>query len=354
MLRILLFFIFMILVVAGIIWGTIFHPKDVQAGFVHCREQMPVLNVGQKLKIISYNVQYMAGKNNVFFYDLPGFDGPDERPDKEDITRTFNEVARIINDENPDIILLQEVDDGAKRTDHEDQLNRLLPLISSEYGCYSSTFYWKAKFVPHPRIMGAVGMKLVTISKYKMTSAIRYKLEQVRGNILIDQFKLKRALLETRFPVSGTDKRFSVINVHLEAFADGSDVMKKQITQLDSLLSQLDKEGVNWVAGGDFNLLPPDVAGILGEEYITRAGKENEINVLYDKYQVVPDRQNVLGVDHQKWFTHFPNNPKINSPNKTIDYIFVSNGFKFLNSKVRQHDTLKISDHLPVVVEISE
>jgi len=132
----------------------------------------------------------MAGKNYVFFYDLLDNSGPDGRPSPEDIAKTLKEVARIIQDENPDVILLQEVDDGAKRTDYEDQLASLLPLLPKEYACYASAFYWKASFVPHPRIMGAAGMKLSTISKYKMTEAVRHQLALIPADPLTQQFNL--------------------------------------------------------------------------------------------------------------------------------------------------------------------
>ncbi len=100
------------------------YPEQV-ARTVHCDGAALSLRAGQKLKILSWNVQYMAGKNHVFFYDVPGFSGPDERPLPEEVREILVEVARIIGDENPDIVLLQEVDDGSKRTDYLDELGAL-------------------------------------------------------------------------------------------------------------------------------------------------------------------------------------------------------------------------------------
>jgi len=56
-----------------------------------------------------------------------------------------------------DVVLLQEIDDGAARTDYNDQLARLLPLLPPEYVCHTTAFYWKAAYVPHPRIHGGAG-----------------------------------------------------------------------------------------------------------------------------------------------------------------------------------------------------
>lgn len=111
----------------------------------------------------------MAGKNYTFFFE----DGADTRPSRQHINLTNAAVARIINDENPDIILLQEMDDGASRTDNQDQLARLLPLISKDYACSTGAYYWKSDYVLHPAIMSSVGLKLITLSKYKIESGVK-------------------------------------------------------------------------------------------------------------------------------------------------------------------------------------
>jgi endonuclease/exonuclease/phosphatase family metal-dependent hydrolase len=333
------------------VWLFTYHPADVQSEPVICSNQAPLSEPGQELKVLSWNVQYMAGKNYVFFYDLLDNSGPDGRPSPEDIAKTLKEVARIIQDENPDVILLQEVDDGAKRTDYEDQLASLLPLLPKEYACYASAFYWKASFVPHPRIMGAAGMKLSTISKYKITEAVRHQLALIPADPLTQQFNLKRAVLEVRMPVKN-DKDFVVLNTHLDAFAQGTDTMEKQVKEVKSILEKLTQEGHPWIVGGDFNLLPPGKAYNLLKEGQKKSFKERtEIEPLFEKYQAVPSLQEVNGSEHQQWFTSFPNDPSVVKPNKTIDYIFLAHNIHLGKHYVRQHDTLEISDHLPVLAE---
>jgi predicted extracellular nuclease len=128
----------LVLVVAFFTWVyfATYHPSNVQQETVNCGENAPTLKAGQQLKVLSWNVQYMAGKGYVFFYDLLDNSGPDTRPSKDSISLTIKEVARIITRENPDIILLQEIDEGAARTDQEDQLKRLLGLINKDYQCH--------------------------------------------------------------------------------------------------------------------------------------------------------------------------------------------------------------------------
>jgi endonuclease/exonuclease/phosphatase family metal-dependent hydrolase len=60
--------------------------------------------------------------------------------------------------------------------------------------------------------------------------------------------------------------------------------------------------------------------------------------------------------DLGRWFTHFPNDPAVKAPDRTIDYLFMPRSLPLIEHHVRQHDTLRISDHFPVVatVKISE
>src|SRR3546814_19482551 len=78
---------------------------------------------GQALKVMTWNVQFLAGKRYVFWHDLA--QGNDESPTLEDMAFSLDEVARVIRDEQPDIVLLQELDDGAKASDYQNQLKLL-------------------------------------------------------------------------------------------------------------------------------------------------------------------------------------------------------------------------------------
>jgi len=331
------------------VWLLTFHPDELQPETVTSPDDAPLLQPGQKLKILTWNVQFMAGKDYVFWHDTPSFDGPHERPTPQSLARTLAEVSRVIRAENPDLILLQEVDDGARRTDLEDQLRRLLALLPPEYCSHVAAFYWKAAFVPHPRIWGAAGMKLATISKYKVTRGVRHQLALPPNDFLTRQFSTKRAILEARLPLSN-GAEFVVLNTHLDAFAAGTNTMHLQVVEIDSILAALDASGVAWVLGGDFNLLPPDEAAYhrLPESHKSYYQQHSEIALLYQKYQVLPNCEEVTGIDYQNWFTHFPNDPAARGPDRTIDYLIFSKTADVDTHYVRQHDTLKISDHLPV------
>lgn len=329
-----------------------YHPKDVQPVAFVSPDDAPVLQPGQKLKLMSWNIQFMAGnENNDFFFS----GGNDKWASQETINATLKEVARVIIDENPDIILLQEVDDGAVRTYHQDQLAELMKLLPASYSSHSSAFYWKTKFIPHPEIMGAMGMKLSTISKYKIDAATRYALSPITNqNIIVTQTSIKRSLHGVNLPIQGGGNLYG-LNGHLSAFAQGSDTMSRQIAQVDQLLSDLEKQGNVGFIGGDFNLIPPGKAfSRLSEKtkgYYNPEG--SEIKLLYDNYKVIPTLAEVDGPDYLKWAASTGTAGKVKSPQKTIDYFIFTDKINYGEHYVRSSDTLKISDHLPLVTYIT-
>lgn len=330
---------------------TAFHPAAIQPEKIFGTGPDPVLESGQNIKLMSWNVQYMAGKNYVFFYDLLDGSGPDKRPTAVDIAATLKEVARVIRAENPDIILLQEVDDNARRTDYQDQLALLLELIPADYKFHASALYWKSSFVPHPKIMGRVGMKLSTISKYHIAASHRHQLPLRRVSAIRQRFELKRAVLETRLSVKGA-KDFMVMNTHLSAFAQGEDTMQRQVEQLRHLLDQYTKEGSAWILGGDFNLLPSgDAFQRLPDHQRLYYREKSELELLTSAYPSVPSLEDANGDTSEKWYTHFANDSRVTGPDRTIDYIFYAHNLKLGQHRVIQEGTLHISDHLPVVAE---
>ncbi len=336
----------------ALIYFLTWHPVPLETVKIRASGSAPQLESGQSVKILSYNVQYMAGKGYVFFYDLPGDAGPDNRPSPEAISNTISEVARIINEEQPDIVLLQEVNDGAKRTDYEDQLARLLPLLSPVYPYHASAFYWKNRFVPHPHIMGATGMKLSTLSRFQITSAVRHQLPLRTNDILRRQFNFKRAVLETRLAISDGGE-LVVFNTHLDAFAHNTDTMKRQVGKLIEILSVVDAETHPWIIGGDFNLLPPGHTwdGPLPSDSSHRTG-QTDIFPLYEKYAAFPSLDDISGPSYRDFYTQFPNNPAFKAPNKTIDYFFFPHTLTIDSAYVRQQDTWTISDHLPLLLQL--
>ena len=267
------------------------------------------------------------------------------------VTETVTAVANIIRQEDPDIILLQELDDGAERTRYEDQLQHLLNLLPEHYAVHTSSFYWLADYVPHTELLGGVGMKMSIISRYRLEHAKRYALPAITSNdIITRQYNPKRAIQGVSLPIAGGGK-LSVLNTHLSAYAQGTDTMARQIASVEKVLMTLESEGSPVLLAGDFNRIPTDAAyqdlSDGNRKYYDANG--TEIERLMKRYDSVPSKFETLGDNRQDWFTHIANDNKNPEPDKTIDYIFYTDNLFLGEHYVRSFGTLMLSDHLPVV-----
>ncbi|HEX8596343.1 MAG TPA: endonuclease/exonuclease/phosphatase family protein [Pseudomonas sp.] len=334
----------------GLVYNLTWHPADHEHLPVACnaRVQAPTLVPGQALKVMTWNIQYLAGKRYVFWYDLDDGSGEDERPTPEDLAYNLDEVARVIRDEQPDIVLLQEVSDGAKNTDYDDQLALLQERVADLYPCSSQAFDWKADFVPLPHIFGSVGTKLATLSRYQINRAERIQLPVQDSHFIARQFQPKRALLVSYLPLRDGGQ-LAVVNTHLDRLMPGTDTQQRQVQATVALLDKFEAVGTPWLIGGDFNLLPLGQFQRLATEQRTRYQPDSPLHVLWDKYPMIPDNAEVSGIERNKWLTHFPNDPRVNGPDRTVDYLFYSPHLKRVDARVRREDTLLISDHLPVI-----
>lgn len=339
----------LVLFLVFLIWYLNYFPNKVEKMKVSCPNDSPVLPTNKKVKVLNWNVQYMASKNYIFFYDMPDFKGKDIRPSFEHVNETIGEVARIINDENPDILLLQEFNENSAQTYQEDQLAKLMALISSEYKCYTDAFYFKSKYMPQ-YFYGPVGMKLVVLSKYKITDGNRFALTQIPGDLISESFGFKRAILQAELPTT-SGKKFYAMSTHLDAFSAGTNTMEIQVKEVANLLNTLTNEKNPWVISGDFNLLPTNWnKEKLHPDNQTYYNPSSEMEYLKD-FQTTVSNEELNGKNQNQFYTHFPNHPEAKAPDRTIDYYFYSPNLIQKKYYVRSKDTLKISDHLPMIFE---
>jgi endonuclease/exonuclease/phosphatase family metal-dependent hydrolase len=347
-----IFLIVIASLVSGSVYLTTYHPDAIENETIISLAPAQQLIPGQQLKILSWNVQFFASRpNNKFFFD----GGSDPWPSADMVTATAKAVANIIEQEDPDIILLQELDDGAERTRFHDQLQQLLDLLPERYAAHTSSFYWLADFVPHTELMWGVGMKMSIISKYRIEQAKRYALPAITtDDIFTRQFKPKRAIHGVYLPIEGGGK-LHVLNTHLSAYAQGTDTMEHQVASVDKILRDIMAKGEPVVLAGDFNLIPTDAAyqdlGADSRRYYNAAG--TEIAPLLQRYQSIPSLSETLSSNKQDWFTHIPNDKQSSMPDKTIDYVFYTGDLILGEHYVRSSGTLKISDHLPVVASFT-
>ncbi|MCU1727723.1 endonuclease/exonuclease/phosphatase family protein [Pseudomonas sp. 7P_10.2_Bac1] len=335
-------------VVAGLIFSVTWRPDPKEVLPVTCPVAAPTLVAGQAIKIMTWNVQYLAGKRYVFWYNLIDGSGPDDRPTREDMAFSLDEVARVIRDEQPDLILLQDLDEEAKSSDYQNQLALLQERLVDLYPCSTQAFTWKADFVPDRHIFGSVGRKIVTLSRYQIEHAERLQLPVADSNLISRQFQPKPAMLVSYLPLNDGGQLVA-INTQLDAAALNNTNLKRQMQATAALVDKYESQGTPWVIGGNFNLLPIGQFLRLPAEERLGYSPDSELHLLWEKYPMLPSNPEATGIDREQWLTYFPNNPRVDEPDRTLDYLFYSPKLQRVEGYVRQEDTQAISDHLPVV-----
>ena len=323
-----------------------YHPRPVETMPVHNCGGAPVLSPGQTIKVITYNTQFFAGAGYDFYYD----GGPHMLVDPDDVHATISQFAKFVADERPDFVLLQEVDSGARRTAYLDQVSLVREALPLDLRNFVATDYWRSRFVPHPKIWGAAGTKLVIFSKYRLGSARRYRLPLRPGNPIESDFNLKRAILEVDVP-SRDGSVLTMLNTHLDAFPKGTDIMERQVSKLHRFLTHLDQQNRPWIIGGDFNLLPPGQRARLPVGTRARYSEPSAITQIYRSYQGVPTVHDATAKAMAQFFTYTTRADSKRVPARTLDYLFTAPSVSVEKYGVRQNGMLELSDHLPVVAE---
>ncbi len=338
-----------LLLIAALLWllasQASWRPAPLEDLPVACRGPGQALEAGQPLTVMTWNVQYLAGKRYVFWYDEAR--GDDTRPTPEDLAFNLDEVARVIRAEQPDIVLLQELDNNAKASDYQDQLALLRERLADLYPCAVQAYQWKAEFVPDPHIAGSVGRTLATLSRYPIERAQRVQLPLDADNVLSRLLKPQQGVLVSYLPLR-EGGQLAVLNTRLARHVPGSDVQLRQVQALEGMVDKLERQGTPWLLGGDFNLLPLGQYRRLKPQQQPLYSADSELHLLWDKYPMIPANAEATGAEREAWLTHFPNDPSLDGPDRTLDYLFHSPKLKRVEGRVVQQDTLEISDHLPV------
>src|ERR1700723_2047890 len=90
-----------------LIWRCLnYHPPAIEPVEPRNIETAPYLLPGQRIRVVTFNVQFLAGTGYHFFYD----GGPDTLVARRDIELTARKVGEFIAKCQAALVLLQEVD----------------------------------------------------------------------------------------------------------------------------------------------------------------------------------------------------------------------------------------------------
>lgn len=326
----------------GALWWSVWVPPDEEPAPVTCAPDAPTLHPGQSLKVLVWNVQYGGSRQHHFFYD----GGRAVSVPAEHVTATLDAVAARILEEKPDIVLLQEVDRGSRRTGYVDQHAEL--LRRTPFACHASTPYHRA-WVPSPghEMLGRVDMHLSVFSRYRIDDALRQQLALLDEPAWRQAFNLRRALLTVTLPVDG-GRPLRLFNTHLSAFSHGDGTLDKQMAALDAAMTRAELAEEPWLLGGDLNALPPgDDPARLGDEAVEYSEVVTPVQRLFDRFSSLVTPK-MFAEEPERWRTY----QKFGAPgpDRTLDYLFVGRAVQAVGTAVLPDEA---SDHLPLVTVIT-
>lgn len=197
-----------------------------------------------ELNVLIWNIGYGGlGKESDFFMD--GGENV-KSADKETVEKYLEGICSTIDELEPQILMLQEVDVNSSRTYGIDQ-TALLPGSNS-----SHALNYACDFVPFPLPpIGRVNSGIMSSSDFETSAAQRHSLP-CPFSWPVSAANLKRCLLVSYLPIEGSDKELVLVNLHLEAYDDGEGKIA-QTNQLRELIIREYEKGNYVIAGGDFN-----------------------------------------------------------------------------------------------------
>ena len=202
----------------------------------------------QELSVLTWNIGYCGlGAGSDFFMD----GGKNVKSaDQDTVLKYMFGVKEFLRGEDPDLIMLQEVDTNSARTYNIDQTKYLTAGESVHALNYSCVF------VPFPiPPIGQVNSGLFTTTDLYISSAERIALP-CPFSWPVSAANLKRCLLVSYLPIKDTNRQLVLVNLHLEAYDDGEGKIA-QTKQLREFIELEYRKGNYVIAGGDFNQIFP-------------------------------------------------------------------------------------------------
>ena len=206
------------------------------------------LRPGERCRAVSYNIGFGAYEEDYSFF----MDGGTESWawSQERLRENLDEIAALLQAEDPDLLLLQEVDVDSTRSYHLDESAVLRGAFPDRACVFAQNYDSPFLLYPFTQPHGASRSGMLTFSRYPISSALRRSLP-IEGGFrkFLD---LDRCYSVCRLPVEG-GRELVLYTLHLSAYsADGSIATEQLKLLLADMRSEYEK-GNYCVAGGDFN-----------------------------------------------------------------------------------------------------
>ncbi len=326
------------------------------ARIFEAKNKHSVADTFSRIKVMSWNIRFGIGRRP-WFGDACGYRVV---YDRSEIYETLDLILAKINELQPDVLLLQEVDIDSKRSDYVDELQWILDHSYFNYAAYGSQ--WKSQFIPSDGL-GRMDEGNAILSRWPLADARRIALDLRNDQDQLTRYFYERpCIVSAQVIIPNTEKLYAV-NIHASAFAT-DDTKYKHIQKFKEELDKLQTAAAWFVAGGDLNTLPP---GSDTTDYCFQDACEGEsfhhpndnplhkegsnytpevewLKELYRDYQVsVPTAEYLK--NQTSYFTH-TTRPE-HFWDRTLDYLFTNDAW-IPSSSATHQECLEHSDHAPV------
>lgn len=245
-------YLFLILIIAFVcmivyLMVTEYKPKNIEEVAI-AGSSKDKIKLEEDYKVMTWNTGYGGlDKDTDFFMDGGKMVNPIS---KEHVENALEGIANEIKKQNPDLILLQEVDSDSQRTFH---INEVAFYDKNFNGASTFTYNYKVNFVPFPLPpMGKINSGIYTNSKFVIEDSYRYQ-QPIPHKWPVKLANLKRGFNASYLPIDGSDKKLVLVNVHLDAYESGSNGRLAQTKQIIAFMTEEYNKGNYLIVGGDFN-----------------------------------------------------------------------------------------------------
>ncbi len=280
-----------------------------------------------KLRVMSYNIAFGGGLKNL-----------DGRAESKDVVlKNLDAVTRIIKDQNPDVLGVQEIDLNSHRSYGINQVEYIAQACGFKY--VAVAFTWNKRWVPFPifaffsRQFGSVLAANVVFSKYPILSQDIVVFDKPENaSWIYKQFYLDRLVQYTLIDFK-QGKTLLFANTHLEAFNS-----KTRVKQASLLAGYIHEHYSNTplVLSGDFNAVDAQ----------SDLDKGADFNIVHDDTLSIIEE--TTGLKRAHFLPTFPSD----SPFYGIDHVFYSSRLTLKRHTVLP-DPNYGSDHLAVLAEFN-
>ena len=221
--------------------------------------QNDILKTNTNYSALTYNIGFGAYDQNYSFFKDTGamangtaVTGKSSRGSStETVLKNTNGSTDIIKELSTDFVVLQEVDVKATRSYNINQKETIENALSDYGSVFTLNFHAPYMIYPFNEPHGSVKSGLLTLAKYKVSSATRISYP-VDTSFFTKFFDLDRCFTITRYEVSN-GKELVLINNHMSAYDEGGIIRAKQLELLNTTMKEEYDKGNYVIVGGDFN-----------------------------------------------------------------------------------------------------